>query len=60
MPQNYPMLNLQKLLFMIEELHKRGYESLKAIPSLSPSGMGWHLELFNADWSQRESASKWL
>lgn len=45
---------------MIEELHKRGYESLKAIPSLSPSGMGWRLELFNADWSQRESASKWL
>ena len=60
MSQKYYMLNLQKLLFMIEELHKRGYESLKAIPSLSPSGMGWHLELFNADWSQRESASKWL
>ncbi len=54
------MLNLQKLLFMIEELHKRGYESLKAIPSLSPSGASWRLELFNADWSQRESAFKWL
>jgi hypothetical protein len=60
MSQNYHMLNLQKLLFMIEELHKRGYESLKAIPSLSPSGASWRLELFNADWSQRESASKWL
>ena len=60
MSQNYYMLNLQKLLFMIEELHKRGYESLKAIPSLSPSGASWRLELFNADWSQRESASKWL
>ena len=29
MPQNYPMLNLQKLLFMIEELHKEDTKALK-------------------------------
>lgn len=57
---NYYMLNLQKLLFIIEELHKRGYENLKAIPSLSPSGTGWRLELFSADWSQRIPANNWL
>lgn len=34
---------------MIEELHKRGYENLKTIPSLSPSGVSWHLEFLNLD-----------
>lgn len=60
MPQNFYMLNLQKLLFMIEELHKRGYENLKAIPSLSPSGVSWRLEFLNSEKKGNLLASNWL
>jgi hypothetical protein len=31
---------MQKILFVATELHKRGYENLHVIPSVSPNG--WH------------------
>ena len=41
MEPNFYMLNHQKLLFMVGELHQRGFENLRVVPSLSPSGLSW-------------------
>ncbi len=41
MERNYYMINSQKLLFVVLELHKRGYEKLHIVPALAPSGMAW-------------------
>jgi len=35
------MINMQKLLHIAGELHKRGYENLRVVPCLSPNGMAW-------------------
>jgi len=32
---------MQKMLFVANELHKRGYEKLIIEPSVSPNGMAW-------------------
>jgi ADP-ribosylglycohydrolase len=34
----------QKLLFMVKELHNRGFEELQIIPSIAPSGLYWRCE----------------
>ncbi len=44
---NFYNINRQKLLFMVEELHKRGFENLRIIPSLSPSGIHWRCKFVN-------------
>jgi hypothetical protein len=41
MRRNYYMINMQKLLFVVQELHGRGYEKLHVVPSLSPTGLAW-------------------
>ena len=41
MEPNFYMLNFQKLLYVAGNLHKKGYENLRIIPSLSPSGLSW-------------------
>ena len=41
MASNYYTVNMQKLLYVVLELHKRGYEKLRVVPSLSPSGLAW-------------------
>ena len=41
METNFYMLNHQKVLFVARELHKRGFENLRIVPSLSPSGLSW-------------------
>ncbi len=48
MSENYYMINMQKLLYIVKELHIRGYEKLRIIPSLSPSGLYWRC-IFLAD-----------
>jgi len=35
------MINMQKLLFVVQELHKRGYEQLHIVPSIAPTGLAW-------------------
>jgi len=35
------MINMQKILFVAGELHKRGYDNLHIVPSLSPTGLAW-------------------
>jgi hypothetical protein len=39
--KNYYMINMQKILFVARELHNRGYEKLRVVPSISPNGMAW-------------------
>lgn len=41
MRPNFYMLNLKKVLLIAEVLHQKGYQNLKIIPSLSPSGVYW-------------------
>lgn len=59
MGNNHYMRNRQKLLFMVNELHIRGFENLRIVPSLSPSGLSWRCEFINAN---REIfyASNWI
>jgi tRNA (cmo5U34)-methyltransferase len=38
---NYYMVNVQKILFIASELHKRGYEKLHVVPSIAPTGLAW-------------------
>lgn len=60
MEENFYMTNRQKLLFMVQEIHKRGYEKLRVIPSLSPSGLSWRC-LFIVDTKKEEFiASNWI
>jgi len=47
MEPNFYMLNHQKLLFMVGELHQRGFENLRVVPSLSPSGLSWRCSFIN-------------
>lgn len=39
--KNYYMVNMQKILFVASELHRRGYENLRVVPSVAPTGLAW-------------------
>ena len=56
------MLNLKKVLFIAEALHQKGYENLKVIPSLSPSGVYWRCSFVPANKNQEFDVivSNWL
>jgi hypothetical protein len=41
MGPNFYMLNFQKILYVAGNLHKKGYQNLRIVPSLSPSGLSW-------------------
>lgn len=41
MEPNFYMLNFQKILYVAGNLHKKGYQNLRIVPSLSPSGLSW-------------------
>lgn len=56
---NFYMQNIQLLLKMAVELHKRGFERLTVEPSVSPSGMYWRCSYFNDD-QNSIIASNWL
>lgn len=60
MEQNFYSENRLKLLFMVNELHKRGYGNLKAIPSISPSGMHWRCHFIDKTTDTRFIASNWI
>lgn len=44
---------------MVQELHKRGYEKLRVVPSLSPSGLSWRCE-FVTNSGKSFCASNWI
>ena len=62
MSQNYYMINQQKLLFVVAELHRQGYEHLKVYPSVSPNGMSWRCSIYYHENRDHEEAviSNWL
>lgn len=41
MDRNFYMLNQQKILLIAKNLHQKGFENLKIIPSLSATGLAW-------------------
>lgn len=53
------MRNRQKLLFMVKELHKSGFENLRIVPSVSPSGLSWRCE-FITNKGELYHASDWI
>jgi hypothetical protein len=62
MNKDYYSINMQKLLYVVKELHGRGYEKLRIVPSVSPSGMSWRC-LFLSNKTSRCSkvvASGWI
>ena len=60
MENNCYKTNRQKLLFMVNELHKRGFGNLRIIPSLSPSGMYWRCSFVNQENDRNFNATNWL
>ena len=62
MELNFYMVNMQKLLFIGQELHHRGYENLRVIPSLSNTGLAWRCSFISTDDDEKESipASTWI
>lgn len=62
MNSNFYMLNLKKVLFIAEALHQKGYENLKIIPSLSPSGLYWRCSFVPSNKNREVDviASSWL
>jgi hypothetical protein len=57
--RNIYQINMQKLLHVASELHLRGYEKLRVVPSVSPSGMSWRC-LFVAEPENGIITSTWL
>ncbi len=60
MNSNYYMKNRQKLLFMVKELHSRGFGKLRVIPSLSPSKLSWRCSFIDERKANEVTASNWL
>ena len=60
MEENFYYSNRQKLLKVAMELHHAGYEKLRIVPSLAPSGMYWRCEFLSADKSARCNTSNWI
>lgn len=60
MSVNTYMNNRQKLLYMVEELHKRGFGKLEIIPSISPSGMHWRCTFIDETKNHNLIATNWL
>lgn len=44
--KNYHSINMQKVLFIAQEFHQRGYEKLRVLPYASPSGMYWRCDFY--------------
>lgn len=60
MKKNFYSINRQKLLFMVEELHKRGFGTLRIIPSLAPSGLHWRCSFIDELKKNDLISSTWI
>lgn len=60
MEKNFYSINRQKLLFMVEELHKRGFGTLRIIPSLAPSGLHWRCTFIDEVKKKDLISSTWI
>ena len=61
-PKNYYMINMQKILFVAGELHKRGYENLHVVPSVAPTGLAWRCNFATISNGEKQSiiVSNWI
>ena len=57
--RNIYQINMQKLLHVASELHKRGYEKLRVVPSVAPTGLAWRCS-FVAEPDNGIVTSTWL
>ncbi len=62
MNENHYKINMQKLLFVVKELHIRGFENLRIIPSLSPTGLAWRCNFVSVSDRNKEAivTSTWI
>jgi hypothetical protein len=62
MSDNHYMINMQKLLYVVKELHIRGFERMRVIPHLSPTGLTWRCNFVSDTDLQRETiaSSNWI
>lgn len=60
MEENYYMINMQSLLYIVSELHTRGYQKLRLIPSVSPTGLSWRCNYLAENTVEQVIASNWL
>jgi hypothetical protein len=62
MGETYYMINMQNLLYIARELHTRGYEKLRVIPSISPTGLSWRCSFISDNNSKRRPvvSSGWI
>jgi DNA-binding transcriptional ArsR family regulator len=44
----------RRVLVMVQELHRRGYEQLRVAPGISPSGLHWRCSIVPVDWVRRD------
>ena len=53
---------MQKLLYVVKELHIRGFERMRIIPHLSPTGLTWRCNFVSDTDLQRETiaSSNWI
>ena len=60
--KNYYMINMQKILFVARELHKRGYENLHVVPSVAPTGLAWRCSFAAIANGEKQSiiVSNWI
>jgi len=60
--KNYYMINMQKVLFIACELHKRGYEKLRVVPSVAPTGLAWRCQFVAFSYGKKHEfiASNWV
>lgn len=60
MDSNLYMKNRQKLLWMVKELHKRGFGKLRIVPSLSTSGLHWRCRFIDETKAHSCIATNWI
>jgi len=62
MGDDHYMINMQKILHIVKVLHNRGYERMRIIPHLSPTGLTWRCNFVSDADFQREpiTSSNWI
>ena len=60
MKSNSYIINRQQLLRMVWELHECGFEKLRVIPSMSPSGAHWRCKFIASKKDISFTASNWI
>ena len=60
MAESFYMKNRHKLLLMVQELHNRGYDKLRIVPYLSPSGVYWRCSFVDKTTRKQFNTMDWI